>query len=151
MVILGLRTADWGLRGALVIALLGSAGCKAEDPPSEWEIIRGTAALAASKSLHPDSGTTMGNFPTRTGSLTVAEDSTVTGWIKMAAGDTVHITAGVVVNESGLVMNLPGLDPSEYEVITSGDYPDTYALLSTAAVTGGDVPGLHLVYWEFNQ
>jgi len=137
---------------ALVIAsALTLAGCKTDDPPSAWEIIQGTAALTASKSLQPDSNTVLGDFPSRTGSLTVAEDSTVTGWIRLAAGDTVHITAGTVVNDGGLVMTLPGLTPAEYKVLTKGDFPDTYGLLSTASVTGGDVGALHKVYWQFER
>lgn len=133
----------------LVVLLLGA--CKSEDPPSSWEIIHGTASLTASKALHPDSGTVLGDFPTRTGSLTVADDSTVTGWIKLAAGDTVFIATGTVTNSGGLVMTLPALTPAEYEVITDGDFPHTYGLLSTASVSGGDVVAPHKVYWQFER
>ena len=134
---------------ALLLGALTLAGCKTEDPPSPWEIIQGTAALTASKSLHPSTGAVLGDFPTRTGQLVVADDSTVTGWIKLATGDTVHITAGTVTKDGGWVMTLPGLDPAEYEVLTNGDFPDTYGLRSTASVSGGDVVALHKVYWEF--
>ncbi|HVX88219.1 MAG TPA: hypothetical protein VG940_04770 [Gemmatimonadales bacterium] len=140
------------LRRACLLVLL-TAGCAArEEQPSAWEIVHGTAQLSASKSLDPSTGAVLGDFPTRTGSLTVAADSTVTGWIKLAAGDTVFFadgTAGSVVNDGGLVMVLPGLTPSEYAVITDGDFPDTYGLLSTSSVSGGDVVALHKVYWEF--
>lgn len=136
--------------GALMALLLLGA-CKADDQPTAWEIVHGTSTLTASKALQPDSGTVLGDFPTRTGSLTVADDSTVTGWIKLAAGDTVHITAGTVVQSSGLVMTLPGLTPAEYKVITDGDFPHTYGLLSTASVSGGDVVPLHKVYWQFER
>lgn len=141
-------------RSAFVLVVL-TAGCAAQDDkPSAWEILRGTAALTASKSLNPSTGAVLGDFPARTGELVVADDSTVTGWIRLAAGDTVFFeagTAGNVVNEGGLVMTLPGLDPAEYTVITDGDFPDTYGLLSTASVSGGDVAALHKVYWEFHR
>jgi len=135
----------------LLASTLGLAACQKDDPPSQWEIIQGTAALTASKALQPDSNTVLGDFPSRTGSLTVAEDSTVTGWIRLAEGDTVHITAGTVVNDGGLLMILPGLTPAEYKVLTKGDFPDTYGLLSTASVTGGDAGALHKVYWQFER
>jgi hypothetical protein len=138
-------SAGYWVLGAALLA----SGCKTDDPATPWEIIRGTASLVASKSLHPTTGAVLGDFPTRTGSLTVAADSTVTGWIRLAAGDTVFFTAGVVANDAGLVMTLPGLVPAEYTVITDGDFPDTYGLLSTASVTDGDVAALHKVYWEF--
>ena len=140
-------TAGCWVLGAVLLA----SGCKTDDPPSAWEIVRGTASLVASKSLHPTTGTVLADFPTRTGSLTVASDSSVTGWIKLAAGDTVFFTAGVVTNDADLVMTLPGLVPAEYTVITDGDFPDTYGLLSTASVTDGDVAALHKVYWEFQR
>ena len=139
------------VRALVLLLLLG--GCAAqEDRPSAWEIVRGTADLTASKSLHPSTGAELGVFPTRTGQLVVGDDSTVTGWIKLAAGDTVHITTGTIVNDGGLVMTLPELSPDEpveYTVLTSGDFPDTYGLISTASVSGGDVVPLHKVYWEF--
>ena len=142
------------MRSVFVLLLL-TAGCAAqEDKPSAWEIVRGTASLTRSRSIDPTSGAIVGDFPTRTGQLVVADDSTVTGWIKLAAGDTVHITTGTIVDDGGLVMTLPELSPDEpveYEVITSGDFPDTYGLMSTASVTGGDVPGLHKVYWQFER
>ena len=138
--------------GCLVLgAALLFGGCKADEQPTAWEIIHGTAALTASKALHPDSGTVLGDFPTRTGSLTVADDSTITGWIALAMGDTVHITAGTVTKSGGLVMTLPGLTPAEYTVLTDGDFPGTYGLLSTATVTGGDAVALHKVYWQFER
>lgn len=138
---------------AALALLLVAAGCAAQDDkPSAWEIVRGTAELTASKSLHPTTGAVLGDFPTRTGQLVVADDSTVSGWIKLASGDTVHISTGTVVNDGGLVMTLPEMspdEPTEYAVITNGDFPDTYGLLSTASVTGGDAVDLHKVYWEF--
>lgn len=138
-------------RTAALALLVFLGGCAPEDRPSAWEIVRGTAALTASKSLHPTTGDELGDFPTRTGQLVVAEDSTVTGWIKMASGDTVHIVAGTVAFDSVLVMVLPELTPVEYEILTNGDFPDTYGLLSTGSVTGGDVAALHKVYWEFHR
>ena len=137
------------MRTAIMLLLL-TAGCAAqEDKPSAWEIVRGTAALTLSRSLHPTTGAILADFPTRTGQLVVADDSTVTGWIKMAAGDTVHIVAGTVAFDSVLVMVLPELSPVEYEILTSGDFPDTYGLRSTATVSGGDVSAPHKVYWQF--
>jgi hypothetical protein len=135
----------------LLASTLTLDGCKSDDPPSAWEIIQGTASLTASKSLHPDSNTVLGDFPSRTGSLVVADDSTVTGWIRMAAGDTIHITDGIVTREGDLLMTLPGLTPAEYTILTDGDFPGTYGLLSTSAVTGGDVGALHKVYWQFER
>lgn len=146
-----LRAACWVLRGSLVMTVIGNGGCKSQDDaPTPWEIVHGTAALTASKSLDPVTGAVLGNFATRTGSLSVTDDSTVTGWIKLAAGDTAFVT-GTVVNDGGLVMTLTGLTPVEYEVITDGSFPNTYGLLSTATVTGGDVVGAHKVYWEFQR
>ncbi len=131
------------------LLLLLTAGCAAQDDkPSAWEILRGTAALTASKSLHPSTGAVLGDFPARTGELVVADDSTVTGWIRLAAGDTAFVN-GTVLDDGGLVMTLDSLPPNEYAVITNGDFPDTYGLLSTASVSGGDVVALHKVYWEF--
>ena len=141
-------------RLGLAALLLAGACAAQEERPSAWEIVRGTAALAASKSLHPSTGAVLGDFPTRTGQLVVADDSTVTGWIKLAAGDTVFITAGTVVSDGGLVMTLPEMapdEPTEYAVVTDGDFPDTYGILSTASVTDGDVAALHKVYWEFHK
>ena len=137
------------IRNVLALAFLLLGACAAEEKPSAWEIVRGTAQLQGSKSLTPARDSVLADFPTRTGQLVVGDDSTVTGWIRLAAGDTVHITAGSVVNDGGLVMTLPELTPSEYAVITDGDFPDTYGLISTSSVSGGDHPSLHLVYWEF--
>ncbi|MEP6745019.1 MAG: hypothetical protein ABJB33_05940 [Gemmatimonadota bacterium] len=146
-----LRAACWVLRGSLVMTVIGSGGCKSQDDaPTPWEIVQGTAALAASKALDPTTGGVLGDFPTRTGSLTVADDSSVTGWIRLVAGDTTFIN-GNVVNDGGLVMTLTGLTPVEYAIITDGGFPTTYALLSTATVSGGDVVGAHKVYWEFHR
>ena len=142
-------------RTAALALLVFLGGCAQDDRPSAWEIVRGTADLVASKSLHPTTGAVLGDFPTRTGRLVVADDSTVTGWIKMAAtGDSIQILTGTVVNNGGLVMTLPELgpgEPTEYEIIANGDFPDTYGLLSTASVTGGDAVALHKVYWEFHR
>ena len=146
---------NFSRRSRTLLFLLFAAGCAAQDDkPSAWEIVHGTASLTASKSLHPSTGAVLGEFPTRTGQLVVGDDSTVTGWIKLAAGDTVHITTGTIVNDGGLVMTLPELSPDEpveYTVLTSGDFPDTYGLISTASVSGGDVGALHKVYWEFSR
>lgn len=154
MVILGLRTADWGLRGALVIALLGSAGCKTEDPPSAWEIVQGTGILAASKAVHPDTRAMIVEYE-RTGYITVDADSTIVGQIALAPGSTADFTGLLTGSGSNFLVQLTGLNPDSYDVLTSGDFPDTYALLSTAVfnsdVTGDGIAEQHRIYWEFQK
>ena len=152
----GLRTADCVLRTGVAAILLLGVGCKAPDEgPTPWEIVHGTAALAASKAVHPDSLTQLASYPTRTGTITVADDSGVAGWIRLTAIDTAFFTGTLTDDGSGLLVTLTGLTPGEYTVITSGSFPDTYALLSTAIltsdVTGDAVPEQHRIYWEFHR
>lgn len=140
----------WAL-GAVVVV----AGCKADAPPTPWEIIGGTASLADSKAVTPTSIEQIVDYPTRTGSITVASDSSVTGWIKFSAADSESFTGTVSAVGDSLIMTLTGLTPSEYAVGTSPDFVDTYALLSTAVinsdVTGDGTPEQHRLYWEFHR
>ena len=140
--------------GCLLTAVL--AGCKAEtDEPTPWEIIEGTATLTASRAVHP---TTNASFATyaRIGTLTIGSDSSVTGWIRMAVGDTAFFTGTVVLDGDDLVMTVAGdLTPTEYTIITNGSFPTTYALLSTT-ILNGNVDGTagnedYRVYWEFDR
>ena len=151
----GLRTADCVLRVAFAISLFGTAGCKADDDPTAWEIIRGTAALAASAAVVPDTRVPLASYPSRTGSLTIGEDSSVTGWIRLAVGDTAFVTGTVAAEGGDLLMTLTGLTPGEYTIITDGAFPDTYGLLSTTIlnsdVTGTADPELHRIYWQFER
>ena len=148
-----LRPKCWVLGGIVLVAI---GGCKTEDPPTPWAIIRGTASLADSKAVTPTTIEQIVDYPTRTGAITVASDSSVTGWIKLTAADSAQtFTGSVVAVGDSLVMTLTGLTPGEYAVRTSPEFGDTYALLSTAIinsdVTGDATPEQHRLYWEFHH
>lgn len=139
----------------LTTLVLGLAACDKEDAPSQWEIIHGTATLELSAAVHPDSRAQLASYPSRTGSLTIADDSSTTGWIRIAAGDTVFLE-GTLTREGGsTIITFNDLMPAEYTVITNGDFPDVYALLSTSVinsdVTGDAVPEPHRTYWQFGK
>ena len=142
------------LRALGLIVLLASAGCKTEDPPTPWEIIHGTGNLVGSKALHPTTNAQIVDYPTRTGTLTVSGDSTISGAITLSVGNTVPFT-GTVTKDGDYFMTLTGLTPSEYRVLTDPDFPDTYALLSTSIInsdiTGDAIPEQHRIYWEFQR
>ena len=150
----GLRTADCVLRVAVAISLFGTAGCKADDEPTAWEILQGTAILAASKAVNPDTRVMIAEYD-RTGSITINADSTVSGQIALAPGLTANFTGLLTGGGSTWLVQLVGLNPEWYSVLTSGDYPDTYAFLSTAVfnsdVTGDGIPEQHRIYWQFER
>lgn len=144
------------LRHALLVStLLVAAGCEKDEQPSPWEIIHGTAALEMSAALHPTTHAQLATYPSRTGSLVIGDDSTTSGWIRVAAGDTVQLTGKVTKEGSGLIVTFDDLVPAEYEILTDGDFPDTYGLLSTsvlyADVTGDAVAENHRIYWQFSR
>ena len=140
----------------LLSAALVLGGCEKDDPPSQWEILRGTASLEVSAAVTPGTPPSQIAIYTRTGSLTIGEDSSTSGWIRLTAGpDSVHLD-GMVTNDGGdLIVTFESLVPGEYTVITRDDYPDTYALLSTAVltsdITGDAVPEQHRLYWQFSR
>ncbi len=136
----------------LVLAL---AACKGDDPPSTWEIVHGTANLTVSAAVHPDTRASLASYPTRTGELTINDDSTTSGWIRIAAGDTVQLD-GVVTHEGDeWLVTFEDLVPAEYQLLTDGDFPNTYGLLSTAViysdVTGDATAENHRIYWQFEK
>jgi hypothetical protein len=145
-----LRAAYCVLGGTL---LLGS--CKTDDPPTPWEIIHGSAALTGSADVVPDTRAPLATHPTRTGHLVVADDSTLSGVIRLTATDSAVVTGTVVEVGGGWVMTLNGLTPNEYTVITDGSFATTYGLVSTAIinsdVTGDAVPEQHRIYWQFER
>jgi hypothetical protein len=147
-----LRVGYWVLGAAVV----GLVGCGTTTPSATpWEIIHGTSTLALSKALTPVTHTEIVNYTGRTGKLTVADDSTITGWRKLNAGDSAAVTGTVTFIGDSVVMTLTGVTPSEYTVLTSPSFPSTYALLSTAIlntdITGDGTPEQYRVYWEFHR
>lgn len=137
---------------AAIALLLFTAGCAAEEKPSAWEIVQGTGILAASMAVHPDTRAMIAQYD-RTGSITINPDSTISGQIALAPGSTANFTGLLTGSGSEFLVQLVGLNPDSYDVITSGDFPDTYALLSTAVinsdVTGDGIAEQHRIYWEF--
>ena len=141
----------WVLGAALVLT-----GCKTDSKnATPWEVIHGSSVLAASKALDPATHAEIVNYTGRSGELTVADDSTVTGWRKLGPADSVAVTGTVAFIGDSAVMTLTGVTPGEYAVLTSPDFPDTYALLSTAIltadITGDPTPEQYRVYWEFHR
>jgi len=133
--------------------LLGS--CKAEDSATPWEIIHGSATLTASADVVPDTHAPLASYPSRTGHLVVADDSTISGVIHLGASDSAVVTGTVVEVGNGWVMTLNGLTPNEYTLITDGQFATTYGLISTAIinsdVTGDLTPEEHRIYWQFER
>jgi hypothetical protein len=145
-------TAGWLVLG---LALLAS-GCKTDsNNATPWEIIHGTSMLAASKAVAPATRAEIVNYTGRSGKLTVADDSTITGWRRLGPADSVAIMGTVTFIGDSAVMTLTGVTPGEYAVLTSPDFPDTYALLSTAIltadITGDPATEQYRVYWEFHR
>lgn len=144
-------SAGYWVLGAALLA----SGCKTEDnSATPWEIIHGSATLTASKAVAPTTRAEIVNYTGRSGKLTVADDSTVTGWRKIGA-DSAAVTGTVSFIGDSAVMTLTGLTPGEYAVITSPDFPTTYALISTAILTA-DIAGdpateQYRVYWQFER
>lgn len=146
------------LRAAYCVlgATLLAAGCKTEDnSATPWEILHGSATLVGSAAVVPDTRALIVDYPTRTGHLVVADDSTVSGVIHLGASDSAIVTGSVTEVGGGWVMTLNGLTPSEYTVITDGHFATTYGLVSTAIinsdVTGDLTPELHRIYWQFER
>ncbi|MBW8771866.1 MAG: hypothetical protein JF590_01010 [Gemmatimonadetes bacterium] len=144
-------SAGYWVLGATILL----AGCKsADDPATPWEIIHGTASLTASKAVAPTTHAEIVNYTGRSGKLTVADDSTVTGWRKIGA-DSAAVTGTVTFIGDSAVMTLTGLAPGEYAVITNGDFPTTYGLVSTAIltadITGDPATEQYRVYWQFDR
>jgi hypothetical protein len=137
---------------ALMLAL---AGCKADEKPTTWEILEGSAELTMSAALHPTTRASLATYGSRTGGITIHADSTTTGWIRIAAGDTVQLDGVVTKEGNDWFITFDDLVPAEYEVITDGDFPDSFGLISTTIlnsdVTGDAVPEQHRIYWQFER
>ena len=151
-----LRAACCGLRAGVLLLLVTSAGCKTEDnSATPWEIMHGSATLTASAAVVPDTRSPLASYPTRTGHLVVADDSTVSGVIHLTVTDSAVVTGTLVEVGSGWVMTLNGLTPSEYTVLTNAGFATTYGLVSTAIinsdVTGDLTPEQHRIYWQFER
>ena len=145
----------WVLGGSALIAALFVTACKTEDSATPWEIMHGSASLTGSAAVVPDTRAPLASYPSRTGHLVVADDSTVAGVIHLSVSDSAVVTGTVVEVGSGWVMTLNGLTPSEYTVITDGQFATTYGLVSTAIinsdVTGDLTPEQHRIYWQFER
>src|SRR6478736_378185 len=111
--------------GALLL-LLTLLACKADEKPSTWEIIQGDATLTMSAALTPETRVKLATYGSRTGAITIHDDSTTTGWIRIAAGDTVQLTGLVTKEGNDWFITFDDLAPAEYEVITDGDFPDSF-------------------------
>ncbi len=151
----GLRTACCGLRVGVLLLLVTSAACNtADNSATPWEIIHGSATLTGSKAVTPATRAEIVNYTGRSGKLTVADDSTVTGWRKIGV-DSAAVTGTVTFIGDSAVMTLTGLTPGEYAVITRSDFPGTYALVSTAIltadITGDPATEQYRVYWQFER
>ena len=139
----------------LLLSALLLTGCQADDPPSPWEIIRGTAKLTANVAVDSATGNPLVTYTGRTGQLTIAADSSVTGWIKAPGSDTMHLTGTVTADGGRLLLQWTGASPTLYKVLTNSDFPSTYALLSVdvlhADLVGTPALESYMVYWEFDR
>ena len=149
------RAACCGLRVGLSLLIATVAACKTEDnSATPWEIIQGSATLTASKAVTPATHAELVAYSGRSGKLTVAADSTVIGWRKIGV-DSAAVTGTVTFIGDSAVMTLTGLAPGEYAVITRSDFPNTYALISTAIltadITGDPATEQYRVYWQFER
>lgn len=146
------RGAAWWVLGAALIA----TGCKTDPVPTPYEIVHGTASLAASKAVDDSQFTQLVAYSGRSGSLTVADDSTLSGWFKLSPADSQHhFTGSVTFGPGDPIMALSGVTPWKYRVATSPDFPDTYALISdtvlTADLVGDATLEKYRLYWEFHK
>lgn len=146
------------LRAACCVLTSGLllAGCKADDPATPWEIVHGTATLAASKAVDTATYSQIFAYTGRSGSITVADDSIITGWIKFSPADSQHHFTGTLSLSAGdPLMTFSGIDPWKYRLLTSSAFPDTYGLVSdtvlTADLVGDATPEHYRVYWEFHK
>jgi len=141
--------------GASLLLILALSSCKTEDLPTTWEIIHGTAELTISAAVHPDTRAPIVSYETRTGELTIKDDSTTEGWIKLAAGDTVDLVGQVTRDEGTWYVTFDDLLPAEYKIITNGEFAGVYGLVSTSVLTsnivGDATPENYRVYWQFER
>lgn len=145
-------------RGAgcwVMVALV--AGCKTTEPSATpWEVLHGTSVVTDSKAVDTATYAEIVTLTGRSGSITVADDSTLTGWFEDSAGDSQHhFTGSVSFGADGVTMSLTGFSPWKYRVITSGSFPDTYGLVSDTVLATdlvGDA-GLerYRLYWELHR
>lgn len=156
MRVLGLPRARARSAGCWVLVAL-TAGCNATEPSTTpWDILRGTSTVAVSKGVDTASYAEIVTLTGRSGSITIADDSTVTGWFKDSASDAQHhFTGSISFGGGGVMMSLTGYSPWKYRVITSGDFPDTYGLVSdtvlTADLVGDAGPEHYRLYWELHR
>jgi hypothetical protein len=145
-----LRVACCVLGSALVLS-----GCKADDPPTTWEIVHGTATLAAAKAIAESSFTEIVALSGRSGSLTVADDTTLSGWYRLSPADSQHHFTGTLTLGPDPIMALSGVTPWQYHLLTNPDFADTYALVSdtvlTANLVGDATLERYRLYWEFHK
>ena len=140
----------------LGVALL-AAGCETDaNSATPWEIVHGTSSLAASKAVDDTTFSEFVSYSGRSGVLTVVDDSTIRGWIRYSPADSQHHFTGTVSFGTGdPIMALAGVMPWKYRVITSPDFPDTYALISdtvlTANLVGDAALEKYRLYWEFQR
>ena len=146
-----LRVGCWVLAGATALA-----GCKATDTSATpWEIVHGTSTIAAAKAVDTATYAQIVAFTGAGGTITVADDSSLTGWFKLAAADSQdHFTGSVSFGDSAR-MALSGITPWKYRLITSSAYPNTYGLVSDTVLTAnlvGDAGLEHYrLYWELQR
>ena len=132
------------------------AGCKATDTSATpWEIVHGTSTVSAVKAVDTASYAQIVAFTGGGGSITVADDSSLSGWFKLAAADSQHHFTGSVSFGDSATMALSGITPWKYRLITSSAYPTTYGLVSDTVLTAdlvGDAGLEHYrLYWELHR
>ena len=143
--------------GCVLGATMLLAGCKATDTSATpWEIVHGTSAVSVSKAVDTASYAEIVTLSGRSGSITVADDSTVAGWFKDSASDSLHHFTGTLsFGGGGVTMSLSGYTPWKYRVITSSSFPNTYGLVSDTVLTAnlvGDAGLEHYrLYWELQR
>lgn len=150
-----MRVRRIGVRGLLWVVVV--AGCKATEPSATpWEVVHGTSTVTASRAVDTASYATIAVLSGRSGSITVADDSSLTGWFKFAPGDSEHaFTGAVTFGTGGGTVTLTGVSPWKYRLITLNDFPDTYGLVSDTVLTANLVgdSGLehYRLYWELHR
>lgn len=142
--------------GCWVLVAL-TAGCKGTEPSATpWEILHGTSTVAVSKAVDTATYAEIVTLTGRSGSITVADDSTLSGWFKLSPADSQHhFTGSVSFGGGGATMSLTGFSPWKYRVITSSGFPDTYGLVSdtvlTANLVGDGALEHYRLYWELHR
>lgn len=138
----------------LVLAVIG---CGTTEPSATpWEILHGTSTVAASKAVDTTTYAQIVALSGMSGSITVADDSTLTGWFKLFPADSQHhFTGSVSFGSGGTTMSLTGFSPWKYRVITGSSFPDIYGLVSDTTLTAdlvGDAGLEHYrQYWELHR